>query len=86
MRTSRKAMAGLRLLAARAGSVALMASPHGVSSAKADPPKVAGPARVDDFMLADQNLFGRQLHRMSDDKAVVLITYGKWGYALLVWR
>ena len=36
---------------------------------------VAGPARVDDFMLADQNLLARQLYRMSDDKAVVLVTY-----------
>jgi len=30
---------------------------------------------VDDFLLADQNLFGRQLYWMGQDKAVVLVTY-----------
>ena len=75
MRTSHKAMAGLGLLATAAGAIALMASPHGVSSAKAEAPKAAGPARVDDFLLADQNLFGRQLYRMGQDKAVVLVSY-----------
>ena len=75
MNISRKAIVGLGLLATTASAIALMASPHGVSSAKAEAPKVAGPARVDDFMLADQDLLGRQLYRMGDDKAVVLVTY-----------
>jgi hypothetical protein len=74
MRTSR-AIVGLGALATAASALALMASSHGVASAKAEAPKVAGPARVDDFLLADQNLFGRQLYRMSQDKAVVLVTY-----------
>jgi hypothetical protein len=46
-----------------------------VAEASAEAVKVAGPTRVDDFMLADQNLLARQLYRMSDDKAVVLLTY-----------
>ena len=33
------------------------------------------PARVDDFMLADQNFLSHQLHRMADAHAIVLITY-----------
>ena len=44
----------------------------------ADAPKAQGAAqglKVDDFMLADQNFLARQLHRMKDDKAIVLITY-----------
>jgi mono/diheme cytochrome c family protein len=61
--------------AAAIGALALAAAPHGLSQAKAEAPKVAGPARVDDFMLADQDLLGRQLYRMADDKAVVLVTY-----------
>ena len=75
MRTPRKAIAGLGLLATAASAIALMASPHGVSSAKAQSPKAAEPARVDDFLLADQNLFARQLYWMGQDKAVVLVTY-----------
>ncbi|HEX3366985.1 hypothetical protein [Phenylobacterium sp.] len=75
MSISRKAVIGLGALATAASALALMASPHGVSSAKAEAPKVAGPARVDDFMLADQDLLGRELYRMADDKAVVLVTY-----------
>src|SRR5258706_8695785 len=74
MRTSR-AIVGLGALVTAASALALMASSHGVSSAKAEAPKAAGPARVDDFLLADQNLFGRQLYRMGQDKAVVLVTY-----------
>src|SRR4051812_30501620 len=35
----------------------------------------AGPARLDDFMLGDQNFIGRRLYKMADDKAVVLISY-----------
>ena len=75
MKVSRKAVVGLGALATAASALALMASPHGVSAAKADASKIVGPARVDDFMLADQDLLGRQLYRMADDKAVVLVTY-----------
>ena len=75
MNMSRKTAIGLGALATAASALALMASPHGVTQAKAEAPKVAGPARVDDFLLADQNLLGRQLYRMADDKAVVLVTY-----------
>jgi mono/diheme cytochrome c family protein len=60
--------------AAALGALAMGAS-QGVTRAEAEAPKVAGPARVDDFMLADQDLLARQLYRMSDDKAVVLVTY-----------
>jgi hypothetical protein len=75
MNVSRKSAIGLGALATAASVLALMASPHGVTAAKAEAPKVTGPARVDDFLLADQDLLGRQLYRMSDDKAVVLVTY-----------
>jgi hypothetical protein len=74
MRTS-KAIVGLGALVTGVSALALIASSHGISSAKAEAPKVAAPARVDDFLLADQNLFGRQLYRMGQDKAVVLVTY-----------
>ena len=66
---------GASTLAAVLGALTLAASPHGATQARAEAPKVAGPATVDDFMLADQNLLARQLYRMSDDKAVVLVTY-----------
>ena len=56
-------------------AAALMASPHGARALLPRALKVAGPARVDDFLLADQNLFGRQLYRMGQDKAVVAVTY-----------
>jgi mono/diheme cytochrome c family protein len=75
MKTSKKTVAGLGALAAAASVLALAALPHGVGQARAETSKVAGPARVDDFLLADQDLIGRQLYRMSDDKAVVLVTY-----------
>ncbi|MGZ6038060.1 MAG: monooxygenase [Phenylobacterium sp.] len=75
MNISRKTAISLGVFATAASALALMASPHGVAAAKAEAPKVAGPARVDDFLLADQDLLGRQLYRMSDDKAVVLVTY-----------
>src|SRR4051812_9981549 len=76
MKVSGKTTAvGLAALAAAIGALALGGAAQGVSKAKADAPKVAGPARVDDFMLADQNLLARQLYRMGDDKAVVLVTY-----------
>jgi hypothetical protein len=35
----------------------------------------AGPARVDDFELSDQNYIARHLYKMADAKAVVLISY-----------
>ncbi|HEX3887667.1 MAG TPA: hypothetical protein VHW05_09235 [Phenylobacterium sp.] len=76
MKISTKAtMVSLTALAAALSALAIGGASHGVTQAKAEAPKVAGPARVDDFMLADQNLLGRQLYRMSDDKAVVLVTY-----------
>ena len=60
--------------AAAAGSVfALIAATR--APAHADAPASAGPAHVDDFMLADQDLLARQLYRMADDKAVVLLAY-----------
>ena len=77
MKTSQKTVAGLGALAAAASALALAASPHGVTQAQAAAPKVAGPDRVDDFMLADQNLIARQHNRMSDDKADVLVTNAK---------
>ena len=73
--STRTTVVGLATLAAALGVLALGGASHGLSQAKAETPKVAGPARVDDFMLADQNLLARQLYRMSDDKAVVLVTY-----------
>ncbi len=76
MKTSAKAtVVGLTTLAAALGALALGGVSHGVSKASAEPTKVEGPARVDDFMLADQNLLARQLYRMSDDQAVVLLTF-----------
>jgi len=75
MKTSHKTVIGLAALAAAAGALVLAGSPQGASQAKAEPMKVVGPDRVDDFMLADQNLLARQLYRMSDDKAVVLVSY-----------
>jgi hypothetical protein len=75
MKTSHKTALGLGVLTATASVLALAASPHGATQARAEAPKVAGPARVDDFLLADQNLFGRQLYRMGQNKAVVLVTY-----------
>jgi mono/diheme cytochrome c family protein len=75
MKVSMKAtVVGASALAAALGALAL-GGLHGAGQAKAETPKVAGPARVDDFLLADQDLIGRQLYRMSDDKAVVLVTY-----------
>jgi len=62
-------------LAVAAGALALASGGHGVSQASAQAAPAVGPKTVDDFMLADQNLLGRQLYRMSDDKAVVLVTY-----------
>ena len=76
MKMSRNAAGvGLAGLTAAVAALALGGASHGVSTAKAQGAAAAGPARVDDFLLADQNLFGRQLYRMGDAKAVVLVTY-----------
>src|ERR1700761_7080417 len=75
MKVSGKAMIALGATAAAVSALAMAASPHGVTQAKAEAPKAAGPARVDNFLLADQDLLGRELYRMSDDKAVVLVSY-----------
>ena len=76
MKVSGKTMAvGATTLAAALGALALGGAAKGVSQAQAEAPKVEGPARVDDFLLADQNLLARQLYRMGDDKAIVLVTY-----------
>jgi hypothetical protein len=37
---------------------------------------VSTPTTVDNFMLADQNYMGHELYRMSDAKAIVIITQG----------
>ncbi|HEY2357565.1 MAG TPA: hypothetical protein VGH86_08950 [Phenylobacterium sp.] len=66
---------GLAGLMAAASALAIGGASHGLSGAKAQSTPAAGPATVDDFMLADQDLLGRQLYRMSDDKAVVLVSY-----------
>ena len=67
------------LLAAVAVSVSAFAT---VQASHAEAPQAVGVARVDDFVLADQNLLARQLYRMSDDKAVVLLTYASGDAAL----
>ncbi|MBS0333753.1 MAG: redoxin domain-containing protein, partial [Proteobacteria bacterium] len=74
-KVSGRAVVALGVTAAAVGALAMAASPHGVAQARAEAPKVAGPARVDNFLLADQDLLGRELYRMADDKAVVLVTY-----------
>lgn len=73
--STKTTVVGLTTLAAALGALALGGAPQGVTQAKAEASMAASPARVDDFMLADQNLLARQLYRMSDDKAVVLVTY-----------
>ena len=67
------ATVGLAGMAAVLGALALNAASHGAASAGET--QVASPVTVRDFMLADQNFLARQLHRMRDDKAIVLITY-----------
>jgi len=57
----------LTVAALTAGGVAL--------TARADVAPAAGPTQVGDFMLADQNLQAKQLYRMADAKAVVIVTY-----------
>ncbi|WP_372787004.1 peroxiredoxin family protein, partial [Phenylobacterium sp.] len=83
MKMSRKsAGVGLAGLTVAAAALALGGASRGVSAAKAQSAPAAAPATVDDFMLADQNLLARQLYRMSDDKAVVLVTYASGDAAL----
>ncbi|HEV7384311.1 MAG TPA: redoxin domain-containing protein, partial [Phenylobacterium sp.] len=59
------------LLAAAALSISAFAI---VQASRAGPTQAAS-ARVDDFMLADQDLLAHQLYRLADDKAVVLLAY-----------
>ncbi|THD74398.1 MAG: hypothetical protein E7812_18940 [Phenylobacterium sp.] len=54
----------------------------GSSRAKADAAPAAGPTQVGDFMLADQDLLAKQLYRMGDAKAVVIVTYARGDAAL----
>jgi len=67
------ATVGLAGMAAALGALGLNAVSHG--AATAGETQVASPVSVRDFMLADQNFLAHQLHRMRDDKAIVLITY-----------
>jgi hypothetical protein len=60
------------LLALAMGGVALGAM---TMDARADAPPAAAKAPIGDFMLADQNLLAKQLYRMADAKAVVIVTY-----------
>lgn len=71
--------AGLAVLAAVLGFSALVTLAW--NPAQADAP-AAAPQMVDDFRLPDQNLLGRQLYRLSDAKAVVLITYASGDAAI----
>jgi hypothetical protein len=73
MRISKRHAMTLAAAAATVSVFTLIAATR--APAHADAPPTAGPARVDDFMLADQDLVARQLYRMGDDKAVVLVAY-----------
>ncbi len=75
----KKQGAGLVVLAAVLGLSALVTLAW--NPAQADAP-VAAPQMVDDFRLPDQNLLGRQLYRLGDAKAVVLITYASGDAAI----
>lgn len=69
-------------LAGLVSALALLAAMSvGQAPAQADAPGAA-PQMVDDFRLPDQNLLGRQLYRLGDAKAVVLITYASGDAAL----
>uniref|UniRef100_UPI0025D3E6AA monooxygenase n=1 Tax=uncultured Phenylobacterium sp. TaxID=349273 RepID=UPI0025D3E6AA len=59
----------------RTGLAALAAMVIGVQGAAAAAPPVLTAQHVDDFRLSDQNYLARQLTRMQDAKAVVLISY-----------
>ena len=72
MTISKKQTALLASAAAASGFLLIQASqPAHADAAQAS----TAPAHVDDFLLADQDLMGRQLYRLSDDKAVVLVAY-----------
>lgn len=59
--------------AAMAGIAAIAATAY--VSAGAAPDAGAGIVRVDDFQLSDQDFFARQLYRLKDAKAVVILSY-----------
>jgi len=65
-------LAGLGAVALMAGAAATALN-HGERAVAAESAS-AQPMRVDNFMLADANLEGHELHRMSDKSAIVLIT------------
>jgi mono/diheme cytochrome c family protein len=50
------------------------AAPNAMSASVAASATAASPAKVDNFMLVDQNLEAHELYRMADAKAVVLVT------------
>jgi hypothetical protein len=66
-------------LSAVLGALALATATQ--SPALADAPSAA-PQMVDDFRLPDQNYLGRQLYRLGDAKAVVIITYASGDKAI----
>src|SRR5579871_928061 len=67
MKTTHMAM----LLGGAALIATLTAGDRALTTAKADAP---GPARIDNFLLADQNLVAHELYRVADAPAVVLIS------------
>ena len=77
--TKKKQGAGLAVLVAALGLSAMATVAW--NPAQADAPSAA-PQMVDDFRLPDQNLLGRQLYRLADAKAVVLITYASGDAAI----
>ncbi|HEY8004649.1 MAG TPA: hypothetical protein VIE16_10505 [Phenylobacterium sp.] len=79
MKISKRQAASVAAAAATLAAFAAVELPH---HAKAQATPAAGPTRVDDFILADQDLLGRQLYRMADDKAVVLVSYASGDAAL----
>lgn len=58
-----------------AGLAALALIAAAAPLARANAPQATGHAPLTDFLLADQNLQAKQLYRMADAKAVVIITY-----------
>jgi len=76
MRMSRTT-AGLALAGVALGAAALTGGALIGGRARADAAPAAGPTQVGDFMLADQDLLAKQLYRMSDAKAVVILTYAR---------
>ena len=69
--SAKAARIGFASLALGLGALALGgAAPQAIAQSA-----TAGPTQVGDFMLADQNLLAKQLYRMADAKAVVIVTY-----------